>query len=95
MLRPMGWFAPGVAFATVAVAALHAQQRLLVPSQYLTLAAAGAAANDGDTIELASGEQNTGGATITKTLNIVGTNTFLVGTLTITIPSGKALAMSG
>jgi len=79
----------------LAVAALPAQQRLLVPSQYPTLAAAVAAANDGDTVELATGAQNTGGATITKTLNIVGTNTTLYGTLTITIPAGKALSMSG
>src|SRR5262245_20159640 len=95
MLRPMGWLAPRVAFAAVAAAALPAQQRLLVPSQYSTLAAAVAAANDGDTIELASGVRDMGGITITKTLNIIGTGSVLAGYMTIAIPSGKALSMIG
>jgi hypothetical protein len=84
-----------IASALALAIAARAQNRLLVPSQYPDLAAAVAAAQDGDTIELASGQQNTGSAVITKTLNIVGTNSILNGTLTITIPAGKALTMSG
>lgn len=81
--------------AACLAAPLAPQQRLLVPAQYATLAAAADAASDGDTIELAPGVQSTGNATIVESLHIVGIGTTLNGNLTLSIPAGRWLTMSG
>lgn len=96
MLRPT--FAAVVLLCTGA--SVGAQTRWLVPQQLPTLAAAVAAATDGDVIELQAGIHLVGGLRIGKGLTIVGSGAAIWGgqsgePLTLAIPAGQELTLQG